>query len=81
MCLDGFANLLRIAFCIGKPNQRIIISDTPHEFTANAVGKGTHTLTPALWFLHLQSPLLIVFCCFAYQLANIELFHTLIIIF
>ena len=81
MCLDSFANFLRIAFCIGKSNRRIIISDTPNEFSANSVGKGTYTLTPALWFLHLQSLLLIVFCCFAYQLAYIELFHALIIIY
>lgn len=67
------------AFCVGKSNQRIIISDTPHEFTANTVGKCTYTFTPTLWFLHLQSLLLIVFCCFAYQLAYIKLFHALII--
>ena len=80
MCLDGFANFLCITFCIDKSNQRIIISDTPHEFSANSIGKGTYTFTPALRFLHLQSLLLIVFCCFSYQLANIKLFHTLIII-
>ncbi len=81
MCLDGFANLLGITFCISKANQGVIISDTSHKFTANTVGKGTYAFTPALWFLHLQSLLLIVFCCFANQLANVKLFHTHIIIY
>ncbi len=45
MCLDGFANLLRISFCINKSNQRIIISDTPHEFSANALEGHLHFYT------------------------------------
>ena len=64
--LDSFADFLRITFCISKTNQRIVIRDTPHEFTTNAIGKGTHALAPTLRFLHLQSLFLIVFCCFAY---------------
>ena len=75
VALDCLADLLRIAFCISKTNQRVVIGNAPYKFTTNAIGKSTHAFAPALWLLHLQSLLLIVFCCFAYQLANIEYFH------
>ena len=77
MYFDGFTYRLCIALCIGKSNQRIIVSYTPNKFASYAIGKGTHTLAPALWSLDFQNQFFIVFCSFAYQLADIIMnFHS-----
>lgn len=73
--LDSLADLLCIAFCVSKTNQRVIIGNTPNKSSTHAISKGAHTLAPALRFLNLQSHLLIVFCCLTYQLANVKYFH------
>ena len=75
MRFDGLANLFCVALGIRKSDQRIIVGYAPYEFSANAIGKSTHALAPALRSFHLKCQLLVIFRCFAYQLANIKFIH------